>query len=154
MLKRFSYTAIACIFCFASFAKSNEGKIYKFTIDLLNVANDKIKVELLAPAISATTITYHIPKIVPGTYSEDDYGRYIDQFKAFDKKGDTLQVIKSDLNSWTISNVNKLYKIDYLVNDSYDDSVTKQVIFKPAGSNIQKDTNYVINNHCFLGYFE
>ena len=30
----------------------------------------------------------------------------------------------------------------------------KQVIFEPAGSDIQKDTVYVINNHCFLGYFD
>lgn len=153
-MKRYLCTAIACIFCFASFAKTNEGKVYKFTVDLINVTNDKVKVELLAPSISATTITYHIPKIVPGTYSEDDYGRYIEQFKAYNKKGDTLQVVKSDVNSWTISSANKLYKIDYLVNDSYDDSITKQVIFEPAGSNIQKDTNYVINNHCFLGYFD
>src|SRR5689334_13438358 len=153
-MKKYICTAIACIFCFALFAKSNEGKVYKFTVDLVNVTNDKVKVELLAPSITATTITYHIPKIVPGTYSEDDFGRYIEQFKAYDKKGDTLQVVKSDVNSWTISSANKLYRIDYLVNDSYDDSVTKQVIFEPAGSNIQKDTNYVVNNQCFLGYFD
>jgi len=154
MFKRYLCTGLACIFCFASFAKTNEGKVYKFTINLINVTNDKIKVELLAPSIAAATITYHIPKIVPGTYSADDYGRYIEQFKAYDKKGDTLQVVKSDVNSWTISDAKKLYKIDYLVNDSYDDSVTRQVIFEPAGSNIQKDTNYVVNNHCFLGYFD
>jgi Peptidase M61 N-terminal domain len=97
-------TATACIFCFSSFAKTNEGKVYKFTVDLINVANDKVHVELLTPSITATTITYHIPKIVPGTYSEDNFGRYIEQFKAYDKKGDTLQVVKSDVNSWTISN--------------------------------------------------
>jgi predicted metalloprotease with PDZ domain len=130
-------TAIACIFCFTSFAKTNEGKVYKFTVDLVNVADDKVKVKLFTPAISAATVTYHIPKIVPGTYSEDDYGRYIEQFKAYDKKEDTLQVLKSDVNSWTISGANKLYRVDYLVNDSYDDSTTRQVIFEPAGSNIQ-----------------
>src|SRR4051812_21729915 len=153
-MKRYLCTVIACLACFASFAKTNSGSVYKFTVDLINVADDKVKVELLTPSITATGITYHIPKIVPGTYSEDDYGRYIEQFRAYNKKGDTLQVVKSDVNSWTISNANKLYKIDYLVNDSYDDSITKQVIFEPAGSNIQKDTNYVINNHCFLGYFD
>ena len=120
----------------------------------MNIDDDKVKVELLAPAITKNTITYHIPKIVPGTYSEDDFGRYIEQFTAFDKKGNTLNVVKTDVNSWTISNADKLYKLSYFVNDSYDDGVTKQVIFEPAGSNIQKDTDYVINNHCFLGYFD
>lgn len=127
---------------------------YQFTIDLNQVTNDKVKVELITPVINSKTITYHFPKIIPGTYSEDDYGRYIEQFQAFDKKGNPLNTAKSDVNSWEISNANKLYKITYWVNDSYDDSTTKQVIFEPAGSNIQKDSNYVINNHCFLGYFD
>jgi hypothetical protein len=28
----------------------------------------------------------HIPKTVPGTYSEDNYGRYIEDLKAYDAK--------------------------------------------------------------------
>ncbi|MEP7318021.1 MAG: peptidase M61 [Panacibacter sp.] len=152
MFTRYFLTVAATVLSCLTFAQKNNS--YKFTIHLENVADDKISVELLAPAIKQTTITYHIPKIVPGTYSEDDYGRYIEQFLAFDKKGNALNITKPDVNSWTITNANQLYKITYFVNDSYDDSATKQVIFEPAGSNIQKDTNYVINNHCFLGYFD
>ena len=137
---------------FASYAQ--QGNAYKFSIDLLNVSDDKVNVELVTPVIKAKTITYHIPKIVPGTYSADDYGRYIEQLKAFDKNGKELSVSQSDVNSWAISDANTLYKLSYSVNDSYDDRSTKQVIFEPAGSNIQKDSNYVINNHCFLGYFD
>jgi predicted metalloprotease with PDZ domain len=102
------------------------------------VDDDKVKVELLAPVIRKNVITYHIPKIVPGNYSEDDHGRYIEQFNAFDKKGNALNVVKSDVNSWTISHAEKLFKLSYFVNDSYDDGATKQVIFEPCGSNIQK----------------
>src|ERR687885_38559 len=94
MIKKYLLLAITfAIFCLSSFAKKPEpAAVYKFTIDLNTVTDDKVKVELLTPSIKSATITYHIPKIVPGTYSEDDYGRYIEQFKAFDKKGDTLQV--------------------------------------------------------------
>jgi hypothetical protein len=67
--------------------KKNDSKGYRFTIDLLHVDNDKIKVELITPLILKKSIVYHLPKIVPGTYSEDDYGRYVEQFKAFDQKG-------------------------------------------------------------------
>jgi hypothetical protein len=153
--KYFSPTIIFVVFSLSSFAKTtNPSTSYKFTIDLNNVSDDKVKVELITPVIKKSTITYHIPKIVPGTYSEDDYGRYVEQFKGFDKKGNILNTEKNEVNSWTISNADKLYKISYFVNDSHDDSTTKQIIFEPAGSNIQKDTNYVINNHCFLGYFD
>jgi len=146
---------IALIFTRPIYAQTNtKVSPYKFVVDLVNVQDDKVKVELMTPLIKAKEITYHIPKIVPGTYADDDYGRYIQDFKAFDKKGDTLAVSKSDVNSWKISNADKMYRLSYFVNDSYDDATTKQVIFEPAGSNIQKDTNYVINNHCFIGYFD
>lgn len=138
---------------FLSIGQVNNKNYYKFTIDLVNVNDDKIKVELIAPSIKQKTITY-LPKIIPGTYSEDDYGRYVEQFNAWDKQGNKLHVTRADTNSWTISDADKLYKISHLVNDSYDDRDTKQRIFEPAGSNIQKDTNYVLNNHCFLGYFD
>ena len=156
MFNKFSLTVTAiCMYSLSAIAQTaSKSNAYKFSIDLVNVNDDKVKVELLTPAITKIAITYYIPKIVPGTYSEYDYGRYIEQFKAFDKKGDTLKVVKTDVNSWTISHADKLYKLSYFVNDTYDDSTTKQVIFEPAGSNIQKDTNYVINNHCFLGYFD
>jgi len=156
MLKRYLVILIAVLLIsISSIAqKSKSSNAYQFTIDLVNVKDDKVKVELLVPELKKNQITYQLPKIIPGTYSEDDYGRYIDDFKAVDKKGNELPVLRIDTNSWTISNAEKLYKISYLVNDSYDDGKTKQVIFEPAGSNIQKDTNYVINNHCFLGYFD
>lgn len=134
--------------------KTQSANSYKFTIDLVNVSNDQVKVELITPAIQSDSIAYYLPKIIPGTYSEDDYGRYIEQFHAYDKKGNELTVSKRDVNSWVIRNAKNLYRLSYLVNDSYDDSTTKQVIFEPAGSNIQADTNYVINNNCFLGYFD
>jgi predicted metalloprotease with PDZ domain len=156
MFNKFSFTVTSiCLFSVSPISQTvNRANAYKFSIDLVNVSDDKVKIELVTPVITKNTIIYQIPKIVPGTYSEDDYGRYIEQFKAFDKKGDTLNVVNTDVNSWTISHADKLYKLSYFVNDSYDDGSTKQAIFEPAGSNIQKDTNYVINNHCFLGYFE
>jgi hypothetical protein len=37
------------------------------------------------PSIKTDEITYHIPKTVPGTYSEDNYGRYIEDLKMMQK---------------------------------------------------------------------
>jgi len=128
--------------------------VYQFTIDLVNVTNDKVKVELIAPKLVGSTATYFIPKIVPGTYSEDDFGRFIDNFKAFDKKGTELKVTHPTVNSWKIEGVKNLYKITYEVNDTWDDARGGHVIFEPTGTNIQKDSNYVLNNHGFMGYFE
>jgi predicted metalloprotease with PDZ domain len=155
MIKRYCIV-ITLVFCslYSFSQKGNNFRGYRFTIDLNRVNNDRINVELKTPPILKKSITYHLPKIIPGTYSIDDYGRYVEDFKAFNKRGEILRVVRTDVNSWTISNADKLYRLSYFINDSYDDTVTRQVIFEPAGSDIQKDTVYIINNHCFLGYFD
>ena len=129
----------------------------KATIDLINVKEDKVLVTVLAPEFGKSEVIYQIPKTVPGTYSTDDYGKYIEGFKAFDKKGKELTVAKSDDNTWKISNAKSLAKITYLVNDTYDIETGrgfgKEEVFSPAGTNILAETNFMLNNHGFVGYF-
>ncbi len=120
-------------------------------IDLNNTKDDKVMVTVSVPKISIQEITYHFPKIVPGTYSEDNYGKFIENLKAFDTNSKELTVKKSDDNSWIISNAKTLNKITYLVNDTYDIESTHE-IFSPAGTNISSE-NYMINTHGFVGYF-
>ena len=123
-------------------------------INLNNVQNDQVQVIVIAPTLKQNQIVYHVPKIIPGTYSEDDYGKYIEKFTAFDAKGNKLNVAKFDNNSWTINNANKLAKITYWVNDTYDiEFETENKIFSPAGTNISND-NFMLNMHGFVGYFE
>ncbi len=135
-----------------SFSQKNS---YSFTIDLVNVKDDKVQVQMAAPAIKQDEIIYYIPKIVPGTYSIDDFGRFIEDFAAFDKKGNPLPVEKINLNGWKIKNAKSLNTVSYKVNDTFDDrDSTSKKVFEPTGSNIQADTDFVINTHCFIGYFD
>ena len=83
-------------------------------LDLIDVKDDKVKVTVTAPSLSESEIVYHLPKIIPGTYSVDDYGKMIEQFKAFDAKGNALQVNVVDKNSWQIKEANRLKTITYL----------------------------------------
>ncbi|CAM3061138.1 peptidase M61 [Flavobacterium frigoris] len=126
-------------------------------INLDVITNDQVMVTVNAPSIKTDEITYHIPKTVPGTYSEDNYGRYIEDLKAYDTKGNLLVVKKIDVNSWSISKAKTLDKITYLVNDSFDtEKGTKfgdEDVFSPAGSNIDAGKNIMLNTHCFVGYF-
>jgi predicted metalloprotease with PDZ domain len=66
-------------------------------------------------------------------------------------------VKKTDDNSWTIANAQKLRKVTYLVNDTFDTENGKGFgkgdIFSPAGSNIEAGKNIMLNTHCFVGYF-
>lgn len=149
-LSLFSFNAVA--------QKKATTEEVKVTIDLNQVKDDKVMVTVTPPKFSSNEVVYHIPKTVPGTYSTDNYGKLIDDLKAFDAKGKELATTKTDDNSWKISNSKKLSKITYWVNDTYDTEkgggFGKEDIFSPAGSNILEGKNFMLNNHCFVGYFE
>lgn len=145
------FTFLLSIVTWVSFAQQ---KPYQFSVDLTNIDNDRLKVELNCPSFSQKKVVYNIAKTVPGTYSYDDYGRYVEDFKAFDAKGKKLKVKVLDKNRYQIDKANKLSKITYWVNDTWDSPEIKgEHVFEPTGTNIDK-SHFVINNHGFFGYFD
>lgn len=161
MKKSFLLSAILGSFIFLNSAfllaqnKSNEIHV---SLDLVNINNDRVAVTIVPPKIKSAETTFFMPKIVPGTYSEDDYGRYVDNFKAYNAKGKELSVAKMDDNSWVIKDAKSLAKVTYLVNDTYDTESGSEFgqgdIFSPAGTNIAEGESFVINTHAFVGYFK
>lgn len=150
--------AIATLFIsYQTTAQEKNNQKVAVSIDLNIVKDDKVQVTVLAPTITEKEIVYNLPKIIPGTYSVDDYGKFIDDFKAVDSKGKTLEVSKLDDNSWKIKNANKLAKVTYWVNDTFDiegNGGFGKGVFSPAGTNIVEGKNFLINNHGFVGYFD
>jgi predicted metalloprotease with PDZ domain len=154
----FAFTSVLWGCKTATIVRNTSTKIeIQVSMNLDKIKDDKVMITIDAPIISTDEITYHIPKMVPGTYSEDNYGRYIEGLKAYDNKGNLLPVKKTDDNSWTIANAQKLRKVTYLVNDTFDTENGKGFgkgdIFSPAGSNIEAGKNIMLNTHCFVGYF-
>jgi predicted metalloprotease with PDZ domain len=145
----------------SSVTKSDSKSIKKneiaVTIDLNSIKDDKVLVTVKSPKITTDKIVYQLPKIIPGTYSEDDYGKNIENFEAFSSKGKLLPVEKVGENSWNISNAKDLDKVTYLVNDTFDSEkgggFGQEDIFSPAGTNIAEGKNFMLNNHGFVGYF-
>lgn len=135
-------------------AKSNVA----VNINLVDVKDDKVLVTVTAPDIKTDEIIYSIPKTVPGTYSTDNYGKYSDDFKAFDAKGNALTVKRLDDNSWSISDAKKLKTVTYLVGDTFDTEkgtgFGNDDVFSPAGTNINAGVNFLVNTHGFVGYFQ
>ncbi|MBP6373343.1 MAG: peptidase M61 [Flavobacterium sp.] len=133
-------------------AQAKKSEAIKVQIDLNKIVNDQVNVTVYTPKMQADEAVFNIPKIIPGTYSVDDYGKFIENLTAYDASGKTLSVEKKDDNSWTIKNAKKLVKISYFVNDTYDTENTHK-IFSPAGTNIEADKNILVNTHGFVGYF-
>jgi len=160
MKKLICTLALAAVLVSCKTAQNNTPTIndVNVAIDLVNVTDDKVMVTIMPPTFTTETITFNIPKTVPGTYSEDNYGRFVEDVKAYDAKGNLLAVTKKDDNSWTIADAKKISKVTYLVNDSFDIEVSGGMggkdVFSPAGTNIAAGENFMINTHGFVGYFE
>lgn len=126
-------------------------------LNLTEVVNDKVPVIINPGRFTSETVTYHLPKVVQGTYSVSDFGKYVDDFKAYDYKGNELSFKKTDTNTWIINNAVNLDYIKYFVNDTFDVEVTGGIggdtPFSPVGTNIEPD-DYVLNLHGFIGYFD
>lgn len=151
MKKSFSFLS-AILFVGNLFAQQDN--TYQFTVDLTKVHSDQLTVNLVTPKINTDTIIYHMPAMVPGTYKIYDFGKYVHGFKALDNTGKEIVTTKADLNSWKIPNAKSLASISYDVEDSWDTDIKGEFIFEPAGTNFQRDTNFVLNNHLLYGYFD
>src|SRR5690606_22310778 len=50
-------------------------------LDLTKVVNDKVPVTINPGRFTTETVTYRLPRVVQGTYSVSDFGKYVDDFK-------------------------------------------------------------------------
>ncbi|MFK7113503.1 peptidase M61 [Flavobacterium oreochromis] len=159
-MKKIFLSAALTIFFFnckaAPLSNSSKTPEVNVTIDLNTIQDDKIMVTVIPSPSKEDVILFSIPKTVPGTYSSDNYGRFIEKIKAYTTKGENLPLAKLDENTYRITDAKKLGKITYWVNDTYD---TEQVggiggddVFSPAGTNIDSNC-FVLNTHGFIGYF-
>ncbi|GAB4228775.1 MAG: peptidase M61 [Ekhidna sp.] len=143
-------------FVLVSFVTLSQEK-YQAIIDLTKAANDKVPVEIWVPKIEQDEVEYHMPKIVPGTYSISDFGRFVSEFKALDADGKNLDVENTSTNKWVIKDAKNLAKITYWVDDTFDefDGYGSNKVFEPGGTSIEADKNvYVINTFGFIGYVD
>ncbi|SEJ38343.1 Predicted metalloprotease, contains C-terminal PDZ domain [Dyadobacter sp. SG02] len=149
--------------CSCSVSKTPHGiskDAVQVSIDLEKVDTDRVRVKVMPPRQKSGTVAYHFPKIIPGTYAIADYGRYIDDIKAFKKDGSELKITRTDSNTIVIDNARQLAYLSYLVNDTFDNETSgdpfsekSKTIFSPAGTNIDAGKYFLLNMAGFVGYF-
>lgn len=147
------FTLILALLSFHSQAQNG----YRASIDLNRVTDDQLPVELITPSLSQEVVEYHLPKIVPGTYSISDFGRFVTNFTALSQTNDTLEVERISTNRWKISGATQLHKITYWVHDTFDDfsGYGRNRIFEPGGTNIEAESNvFLLNTFGFIGYLD
>ncbi|MGB3184051.1 MAG: peptidase M61 [Cyclobacteriaceae bacterium] len=150
MIKTFLAITATLFISVAAMAQQSGYEVY---LDLRNVENDKLKVTIDVPNTDRDSIEFRIPKIVPGTYEINDFGRFASGFKAYDENGDSLPVSQVTTNRFLITNASQLDRVEYMADDTWD-SRRGHTVFEPSGSNFEPDENFVLNTFTFLGYLE
>ena len=141
-------------------AMAQQKESYKVEIDLTSVVNDQIPVVITPPVSKDSISEYHLAKIVPGTYSISDFGRFVKDFTALSLTGDTLKSDTLSVNRWRIENNGAPFKVTYKVNDTRDEfdgynAKSKNVVFEPGGTDINAEKDlFVMNTFGFVGYVQ
>ena len=127
--------------------------VYKYEVDLTKVTNDQLQVNLVCPAITKKEIDFYMPKIVPGTYMNSNYGKYIHNLKAFDRNDKELPVKQEADGKWHIREANKLFRISYSAEDTWDAGIDNMV-YSMCGTSFEAGKNFVLNTPGLFGYFD
>ncbi|QNE41195.1 peptidase M61 [Hymenobacter sp. NBH84] len=135
-----------------AFAQQPAG--YQITLDLQQVANDRIKVVVQPPTLTENQATYIMPSVIPGSYSRKDYGRFVSGFTALDAKGRKLKVKHPSPNLFVIDNARTLARLEYYVDDTWDARQDDNFIFQPGGTNFEAGRDFVLNHYGLYGYFD
>ena len=132
---------------------SKKNNVIETYMDLNEIENDQLQVSLDPGPFPEGEVIFHMPSVIPGTYRFTDFGRFISNFKAFDKNNQLLDVVREGKNTWKIANGKQLDRISYLVDDTFDSDDGRN-IYPMGGTKIEKDKVFLLNLHGFVGYFE
>ncbi|MFY0687528.1 MAG: hypothetical protein JXQ90_10210 [Cyclobacteriaceae bacterium] len=124
--------------------------------DLTKVKDDRIAVTIFLPKLNKNDFDFCLPKVVPGTYSVSDFGRFVSDLKVFNEDSSLAQIQKVTSNRWHVS-ADKPYKITYLIDDSFDrnNDYKNNFIFEPEASNFGDLAEvFVLNNFGIVGYIK
>lgn len=124
------------------------------SIDLTAMENDQLTVRIDPGDFDQDTVLYRLPRVIPGTYMESNFGSFVEDMTAFYKDGSSAPVTPTDTNTWTLGNAPSVDYLEYKVNDTFDiENTDKATPYSMAGTNIAEEI-YVLNLHGFVGYFE
>ena len=146
---------LLCALLLPLFAFAQKTGAHVYSLDLVNVVDDRVRVTVDATKMNfgddVAGVEFNFPATIPGTYATLDYGRFIEDFNAYDQENKPLKV-KQQGNTFIIKGSPK--KIEYWVDDSFDSKIRKNKIFEPAGTNNQAGQNFLINAAGYLGFFK
>ncbi|MEE9450376.1 MAG: hypothetical protein V3V72_10030, partial [Ignavibacteriaceae bacterium] len=137
----------------ATFSYSDTSSSYiQYEIDLANIEDDQFHITLFPGKLNAENQYFNFVAFAPGVHQVLNYGRFVKSFIAYDENNSVIKTEKISLNQWMISNPEKVHRIDYIIEDSFDAEVEEHKIYPMSGTGIEEDF-IIFNTFGVLGYF-
>lgn len=127
---------------------------YRYAIDLNEMKEGQIAVGLENHLRLPDTVTFFLPKMVPGIYDEMNFGQYLSHLIATDKKGRELRVEQLNTNAWRIFQSTDLHALHYTIQQgwsAYNFDDIRPYVSAEAHLN---DSLAILNANALFGYFE
>ncbi|QCR21291.1 peptidase [Pontibacter sp. SGAir0037] len=142
----------ACL-AFAQPTQAAKGPELTYQVNLNDRADDRFKVTLDVKGLKSDNNIFQFAATAPGTYQTMDIGRFVHNFKAFDKKGRELEVKQVSTNQWELSKPDKVRKITYQIAETWDTPVDKDKVYDMCGTSLESD-HALINGQAVFGYLK
>jgi len=136
-----------------AYSQSVEKPQIHYTVDVTNYEDDLFHVTIVTDGLKAENNTYNLPATAPGTYNILDFGRFVQNFSAYSRDDKQLEVNRISVNSWEIEDVEKLTRIEYKIEDTFDAEIDEHKIYPMGGSGIENHF-ILMNTFAILGYFD
>lgn len=135
------------------FSQTNPDSNYLlYKIDLTNTEDDLFHVTLFPGQLNPENQYLNFVAFAPGVHQVLNYGRFVKSLNAYDKNGSLIKTEKISLNKWLISSPEKVNRIDYVIEDSFDAEIEEHKIYPMSGTGIEKDF-IILNTFGVFGYF-
>jgi len=136
------------------FASDHNNESYlTYEVDLTNYEDDLFHVTLYPGQLTEENRYYNFVAFAPGAHQVLDFGRLVQSFQAYDMSGNELLTENISTNRWEISMPEKVHKIKYIIEDSFDSEIEEHRIAPMSGTGIEE--NYIIiNTYGVIGYFD
>lgn len=149
MMKKFYYLAMVLVLY--SFSAIGQTANLNYTVNLNDRSGDTFKVTLNVSGLSAENDIYQFASTAPGTYQTMNLGRFVSNFKAYDKKGREIETEKVSDNQWKLGVPKKVKQIKYEISETWDIPVEEFPVYRMCGTSLEDD-HALINPHAVLGY--
>lgn len=153
-MRKLLFTALLSVVIVPLILQAKTENVVQYTIDLSGNTEDLLRVSMVVPPLSQKDTIVIFPASAPGTYDRLDFGRFVESLTAYDNDGNIVQSERHSVNTFRLSQPEKVVRIVYTLDDSWDEETADKSkrIFNPGGTNFQADTCFVLNYFAVCGY--